>query len=171
MQKNGIVLKAPRSFIVFFIQYLSIVPFGTAFSLIILLFLSKANSNICDIIILFALVIFFLVIGSLLLYFPQKQISKCFYDRNNKVLKKVRRNNVILTCDLNSIIRIILNITKESIGVNIKLLFEKSDGNRIELYDEQNYLSVRQWLLFAGKLSNITSLRLDIEDKNDMTTS
>ena len=166
MQEEKMILRAPRNFIIFFIQYMAIVPFCTAFGFIILPFLSKTDNNIYDIISLFLIVAFFLVVGILLLYFPQNHRAICIYDRNNKVLSKSRKNNVFLTCDLSSVNKILLRITKEDIGVNIKVLLEKSENNWIELYVEQSYLGYKQWMLFANKLSNITSLPLETEKKN-----
>gem|GEM_PF-6861129 len=164
MQKKRVVVNAPRSFIVFCVQYMAVVPFCTAFGFMLLPVLSKPISNSDDFITLFSLISFFMVIGFALLYFPQKQRTICIYDKNSNVLKKIKRNKIILTCNLIDTNKIILKIIKQDIGVNIKILLEKTNNN-IELYCEQNYLSYKQWIVFANKLAEVTSLPLK-EDSN-----
>jgi hypothetical protein len=159
MQNNEVILQAPKSFSVFFVQYMAIVPFCTAFGFILLPLLSMSPSNSYDIVILFLLILFFLLIGFTMLYFSQKQRTICVYDKNNNVLKKVKKNKNILTCDLNGTNKIILKIIKKDLGVNIKVFLEKTNDT-IELYCEQNYLSYKQWIVFANKLARVTSLPL-----------
>jgi hypothetical protein len=159
MQNNEVILQAPRSIIVFLFQYMAIIPICTAFGFILLPLLSTSPSNSYDIIILFLLILFFLLVGFAMLYFPQKQRTICVYDKKNNVLRKIQKNKNLLTCDLNGINKIILRINKKDIGVNIEVLLEKANDS-IELYREHDYLSYKQWIVFANKLAGLTSLPL-----------
>jgi|WetSurSiteA1Bulk_404760.scaffolds.fasta_scaffold95266_1 hypothetical protein len=170
IQKNEVILQAPRSFFIFSVQYMAIVPFCTAFGFILLPLSSSPSSHSNDKIILFLLILFFLVIGFAMLYFSQKQKTICVYDKHNNVLKKLKKNINILSCDLNGVKKIILKITKKDIGVNIQVLLEKENDN-IELYCEQNYLSYKQWVVFANKLAKITSLSLEEDFRGKLGAS
>jgi hypothetical protein len=157
MQNNEFTFKAPRSFFVFFIQYMAIIPFCTAFGFSLLPLLSMP-SNSSDIVILLLLIVLLLIIGFALLYFPQKHRTLCVYDKTKNVLKKIKGKN-ILTYDLDGITKILLIIIKKNIGVNIIISLVKNN-NTIELYSAHNYLSYTQWVMFANKLAKATSLPL-----------
>ena len=116
--KNEIVVRAPRSFIIFLFQFFAIVPFGTAFGLILLPFLSKSSNNLLDILILSSVIILLFAIGFSMLYFPQKNISTVIYDKENRVLKKIKKGEAILSCDLNSAEAFILKNIKEISVIN-----------------------------------------------------
>jgi hypothetical protein len=159
IHKNEAIIQAPRNVIVLLVQYLAIVPFGGAFVLILVPLLSRFPRNNYDAILLILLILPFLIIGSALLYFPEKYRTSCVYDKGNNLLRKVKNNKDILVCDLNGVNSILLRIMKEYIGVRIEVLLEEANDN-IELYCENNYLNYTQWIAFAKKLSKVTSLPL-----------
>ena len=158
--KNEIVVRAPRSFVIFLFQFFAIVPFGTAFGLILLPFLSKSSNNLIDILILSLIIISLFLIGFSMLYFPQKNRSTIIYDKENRVLKKIKKGKAILSCDLNSAEAFILNNIKQELGVKSELILDKGNGDIVHLYNENSYFGYIQWESFAEKLSNITGLPL-----------
>lgn len=158
---DKIVIRSPRSFVIFLFQYMAIVPFGTAFALILLPLLSESSNNIFDILILSSIIIPLLIVGFLLLYFPQKNKTNIIYNKEKNILEKIKKNTIILSCDLNTIKTFILKNIKKDIGVESKVILENRNGDFIVLYNEKSYFGYNQWDVFAERLSTVTGLPLN----------
>jgi hypothetical protein len=143
---------APRSLTILFIQY-----FGLCFLFAAIKLIFEENTSNAYFTILIG---FTLVLSFIMLYFPQKYITRVIINKDRNVLEKVKKSQVLQKYELGSI----KSFTSKRILARpdkYKLLVDKIDGSSDEIFNEYPCGKFgNNWECFAEKISVLTNKSL-----------
>lgn len=162
-QTNNKLLISPGSLRIFLVQFMSIVPFGIAFSLILLPIISTASASFNDYLILSALIAPLLLIGAVMLYIPHTYKYRIYFDDEINELKIKRKKQILSNIKTDSINHILSQKIKTHPGCRYKLVIKKNGNDFVTIFDEKTPFGTSKWDSFAEKLSNLVNIPLEKE--------
>ena len=160
--KNRLLI-APGSLRIFLVQFMSIVPFGTASGLIALPIISTSSASFIDYLFLSALIVPLLLIGTGMLYIPHTYKYRIYLDDKKNELKIKRKKQILINIKTDSINHIIAKKIRTHPGCRYRLVIEKNDHDFITIIDEKTPFGTSKWESFAEKLSNLANIPLEKE--------
>jgi len=104
-----------------------------------------------------------LVIAFMMIYFPQRRITRLVFNRENKSLTKLKRGDAPLAFDLTSAQRMVLKTTYTNPGLKHSLAIEDGQGQAQIVFDEDIVLGGLRWVSLSKKLSHITGVPVKFE--------
>jgi hypothetical protein len=161
-QSKNRLLIAPGSLRIFLVQYMAIVPFGTAIGLITLPIISTSSVSFNDFLILLALIVPLLLIGAGMLYIPNTYKYRICFDEKDE-LKIKRKKQILNSIKTDSINHIIAQKIKTNPGCRFKLVIKKNGNEFVTIFDEKTPFGTSTWESFAEKLSNLVNIPLEKE--------
>lgn len=165
MQKEEVMIIAPRSLRIFLIQYMSMAPFAAAIIILIVIFTSNVSSKFNDILII--LVVFILplfLIGFFMLYFSQQYKTFIIFDIEKNILRKVIKKREVQIFNIDTARSIISKTTRTNFGCKYNLIIEGTGNNSHIIFNENTPFGVGHWEAFSIKLSTIIGLPLKKEN-------
>lgn len=163
-KKNKKIIFAPRSLGVFLIQYMSIAPLGTVLIMLFVVIFSESPANYKDILILFfAFILPLLTIAFIMLYFPNKYLTRIVFDDDKNLLSKIKKRAEAENFDLGVVKAIVSKTIKTNPGCKYNLVFEEAGNNSQIIFNEDTPFGAGRWEKFSKKLSKITSVPLKKE--------
>ena len=164
MQKEELMIIAPRSLRIFLIQYMSMAPFAAAIIILIVILSSNVSSNFNDILISWAAFILPLfLIGFFMLYFPQQYKTFIIFDIEKNILRKVIKKKEIQIFHIDTAQSIISKTIRTNFGCKYNLILEDTGNNSHIIFNENTPFGIGHWEVFSKKLSTIIGLPLKKE--------
>jgi hypothetical protein len=155
------IIFAPRSLGIFLIQYMSIAPLGTVLIILVAVISSGASIIYRDLLILFlAFILPLLLIAFIMLYIPNKYITRYIFDGDKKLLLKIKRKTKTEQFDLELVRSIVSKTIKTNPGCKYNLIFEENGENLRTIINEDSPFGAGHWEAFSEKLSKTTGLQL-----------
>lgn len=168
--KSQTVIRAPRPLWISLLQLCLGLPTPIiAMYILVAVIISDVSFSSKDILFISVMILVLLLIAFPFLYFPQKYIPLVIVDREQKLLKKIKKREATQEYDLNSIRCFVSKCIKTQPGMQCKLILEKLDGDSVALFSEDMALGSR-WEIFSEKISTASGKPLKketwVEDYN-----
>jgi len=161
-QTNSKAILTPRTLGIFLLQSMSLVPFTMALAYINGIIYAVTTSNTSFKFEDAILVLIPVMIGSAILYFPQKNRTQVVINSDKKTLIIIKKGAVQKQIDTGNVKSIISKTIKTMPGCKHLLIFDKG-SDLVTLFDEDTPFSSSHWGNFSEKLSAITNLPLKKE--------
>ena len=143
---------------------MSIAPLGAALMMLIAVILSETSINYKDTLILFfALILPLLLIASIMLYFPNRYLTRFIFDGEKNLLRKIKKRAEAENYDLVIVQSIVSKTIKTNPGCKYNLIFEEAGDNSRVIFNEDTPFGAGHWEAFSEKLSRTTGLPLKKE--------
>ena len=164
MKKKEVMLTAPKSFIILFIQYLSIAPLGTVITILFVISTSCVSSSFSDILLICLVFILpLLLIIFSMLYFPQRYKTLVIFDIEKSVLHKINKGKEIQSFNIGTNNSIVSKTIRTSLGLRYNLILEDTISNSHIIFNENTPFGAGNWEIFSKELSTTIDLTLKKE--------
>lgn len=162
---NLITIHAPRSLVIIFVQYMSLSALFPALMIITVGLPSNWHGSSHDRCMLLIVLIVLFVVGFVMIYFPQRHITRLVFNPKTKSLTKLKHGDDPLAFDLTSALRIVLKTIYTNPGLKYLLSTEDCQGQTQIVFDEDIFSGgVRlRWVALSKKLSHITGVPVKFE--------
>jgi|ERR1039457_5943265 hypothetical protein len=161
---NSITIHAPRNVGIFLIQWMSLSVLLPALMIATAGLPSILHASRNDRVVLLILLTVLLLVGFVMIYFPQRDITRLVFNTKTRSLTKLKRGDVPVAFDLSSAQQIVSKMINTNPGLRYSLIIEDFQGQTQIVFDEDCNLSMGlRWITLSKKLSHITGVPLKTE--------